>query len=365
MHIDEIRVFHVSMPLKEPWRTAFSEEHAIDTVLVRMRSGDLVGWGEAAPYAVPQFSPEWTTGCLALIRDVFAPLLVGQEIASGAALQARLASFKGNYFAKAALDTAWWDLHAKARGLPLWRLIGGAAPEVRVGADIPVQADRAALLAHVGRAVAGGFGRIKLKYRRDSTPEMVAAVMAAAPGVPVHIDCNAGFGLEDLPVFRALDGLGLAMIEQPLGWTDLIDHARLQAELETPLCLDESITSLEAARQAVETGATRKLNIKHGRVGGLTNALAIHRYCREAGIPCWVGGMLESFVGQGVSLALATLPGLDYPADIFPDGRLYAADLAGPALDLSGPGEMTAPERPGHGFAPLPGRLAAVLVAEG
>ena len=365
MKIDAISVFHVSMPLKAPWKTAFSEETAIDTVLVRMTSGELAGWGEAAPYAVPQFSPEWTGGCLALIRDVFAPLLVGQEIRSGEDLQARLASYKGNYFAKAALDTAWWDLHARSLEQPLWRLIGGESPVVAVGADIPVQDDMEALLQHVRNAVEAGFGRIKLKYRRDSSPAMVAAVRAAAPEMPVHIDCNSGFSLDDLPIFAELDKLGLAMIEQPLGWHDLVDHARLQAELETPICLDETITSLDEVRKAREIGAGRMINIKHGRVGGLTNALAIHRYCRQHGIPCWVGGMLESFVGQGVSLAFATLPGNSYPADIFPDGRLYGTDLAEPALHLSGQGEMTAPERSGHGFAPAPDRLDDFVVASG
>ena len=365
MKIDEISVFHVSMPLKAPWKTAFSEEHAIDTVLVRMTGEGMVGWGEAAPYAVPQFSPEWTGGCLALIRDVFAPLLVGQDVTSGEELQARLASYKGNYFAKAAVDTAWWDLYAKTLDRPLWRVIGGEIPVVEVGADIPVQDDMETLLGHVRKAVDDGFGRIKLKYRRDSSPAMVAAVREAAPQMPVHIDCNSGFTLDDLPVFTELDRLGLAMIEQPLGWNDLVDHARLQAELETAICLDESITSVEEVRKAHEIGAGRMINIKHGRVGGLTNALAIHRFCREHATPCWVGGMLESFVGQGVSLAFATLRGNTYPADIFPDGRLYATDLAEPALHLSGRGEMTAPERSGHGFAPAQDRLDDFIVAAG
>lgn len=365
MRIDEIRVFHISMPLKAPWKTAFSEEWAIDTVLVRMRSGTFEGWGEAAPYAVPQFCPEWAAGCLQLVRDVLAPRLIGQEIPSGADLQMRLSDFKGNYFAKAALDTAWWDLHARVLDRPLWQVIGGASPVVAVGADIPVQDDLPALLDHARAASEAGFGRIKLKYRRDSTPAMIAAVRETVPDIPVHIDCNSGFGLEDLPMFAELDKLGLAMIEQPLGWNDLIDHATLQAALATPICLDESITSRDDARKAVQIGAARRINIKHGRVGGLTHALKIHRYCIENDLPCWIGGMLESFVGQGVSLALATLPGSDYPADIFPDGRLYAADLAGDALPLSGPGTMTAPDRSGHGFTPLPDRLAAFLVAEG
>ena len=365
MRIDEVSVFHVSMPLKAPWKTSFSVETAIDTVLVRLRSGDTVGWGETAPYAVPQFCPEWAAGVFLLIRDVFAPLVTGREIDSGAALQDLLGSFKGNWFAKAALDTAWWDLAARIEDRPLWQMIGGTAPDVAVGADIPVQDSMAALHDGVRAAVDGGFSRTKLKFRPDSGVGMVASVREAFPDMPLHIDCNSGFTLDDMDLFRELDTLGLVMIEQPLGWQDLIDHAKLQAELATPICLDETITSVEIAKQAVETGASRWINIKHGRVGGLTNAIAIQRYCAGAGVPCWVGGMLESNVGQGVSLALATLPGMAYAADIFPRGRLYETDLAAPDILLNGPGTITAPDRPGHGFAPDPDRLTLRTVSRG
>jgi o-succinylbenzoate synthase len=365
MKITDVSVFHVAMPLKAPWKTAFSEETTIDTVLVRLRSGDAEGWGEAAPYAVPQFCPEWAAGAFILIRDVFGPRLVGREIGSGAELQHLFSPFKGNNFAKAAIDTAWWDLAARLDNRPLWQMIGGASPEVAVGADIPVQESTAALHDGVRAAVNGGFSRTKLKFRPDSGFEMVASVREAFPDMPLHIDCNSGFTLDDIDLFRRLDSLGLVMIEQPLGWQDLIDHATLQRELATPLCLDETLTSLEIVRQAVEIGATRWINIKHGRVGGLTNAIAIQRYAVEAGVPCWVGGMLESFVGQGVSLALATLPGMGYAADIFPVGRLYAEDLATPDITLSAPGTITAPDRPGHGFAPDPDRLRRCTVSAG
>lgn len=362
MRIDKIDVFHVAMPLIAPWKTAFSEEYKIDSVLVRITSGDLVGWGEAAPYAAPEFCVEWAGSCLMLIRDIFAPLLEGQEIEDGAALQRKLARFKGNHFAKAAVDTAFWDLLAKAEEMPLWQMIGGAGPIARVGADIPVQDSMDKLLSDVAASVEAGFSRIKMKFRRDSGADTVRAVREAFPSAVLHIDCNGGFTRDDLPLFLELDTLGLTMIEQPLSSDDLIDHAWLQGQLETPLCLDESIVSLDRARKALDSDASRWINIKHGRVGGLTNALAIHGLCRERDVPCWIGGMLESCVGQGVSLALATLPGLAYAADIFPEGRLYARDLAEPAIHLSGPGEAQAPERTGHGFAPNAERLKRSLV---
>lgn len=363
MKIDKIDVFHVAMPLKEPWKTAFSEEWTIDSILVRIRSGDSEGWGEAAPYAVPQFSPEWAAGCFQLIRDVFAPMLVGQDIRSGDALQQRLGSFKGNFFAKAAIDTAWWDLAAHLKEIPLWKMIGGQNRQISVGADIPLQDDREKLLRAVAASVEGGFSRTKLKFRRDSGVEMVKSVREAFPDLVMHIDCNSGFTLNDLPMFKELDKLGLAMIEQPLASDDLVDHAKLQAHLETPICLDESITSADRARKAIDIGASRWINIKHGRVGGLTNALKVHKLCTERDIPCWIGGMLESFVGQGPSVALSTLPGICYAADIFPEGRLYRHDLSEPSVRLSGPGQVEAPERPGHGFRPNPQRLLNCLVS--
>lgn len=365
MRIDEIRVYHVAMPLIAPWKTSFSVMTAIDSVLVRLSGGGEVGWGEAAPYAAPQFCPEWAAGCFQLIRDVFAPQLLGQDVTSGADLRARLSPFKGNHFAKGAVDTAWWDLAARIEGRPLWRAIGGEDPTVAVGADIPVQRDWQTLVRDVGAALDAGFARTKLKFRPDSGVGMVAAVREAYPDAVLHIDCNAGFTLDDLGLFRELDRLELAMIEQPLAADDLVDHARLQGALDTPICLDESITSTDRVRKALEMDAARWINIKHGRVGGLTTAIEIRDLCAARQVPCWVGGMLESNVGQGASVALATLPGMAYAADIFPEGRLYTRDMAEPPLRLDGPGTVTAPERAGHGFAPDPDRLQACLVAAG
>jgi o-succinylbenzoate synthase len=358
MRIQEIELFRVAMPLKEPWRTAFSEETAIDAVLVRMAVDGVDGWGETAPYRYPQYSPEWADGVYVLLRDVLAPILVGREVADAAALQALLGPFKGNPFAKAGLDNAWWDASAKLQGEPLWRLIGGRAATVVVGADIAVMDDLDDLMQAVGRAQEAGFRRTKLKFRRGWGVEMVARVRAAFPEATLHVDCNSGFSLDDLPMFRELDAFDLAMIEQPLGYDDLIDHARLQEVLGTPICLDESIVSLDRARKAIEIGACGWINLKPGRVGGLTPAIAIHDYCQEHQVPCWVGGMLESAVGQGPALALATLPNMRYPADVFPSARLYEADLSEPEIVLSGPSQVTAPTAPGHGYRPVAERLA-------
>jgi O-succinylbenzoate synthase len=361
MRIEEISVFHVAMPLIDPWKTAFGEMREVDTVLVRMRSEGETGWGECAPYAQPNFSSEWAQGCFSLITSIFRPLLLGQEITSAHDLQDRLSPFKGNHFAKAAVDLAWWDLSTRLHNRPLWQMIGGQDRTISVGADIPVQLDRNRLIHLVAAALDAGYPRVKLKYRRDSGVEMVACVREAFPEAVIHIDCNSGFSLNDVAEFRALDRLRLAMIEQPLASDDLIDHARLQGELETPLCLDESITSVDRARKAIDTGAARIINIKHGRVGGLTNAVEIARLCHQRGIPFWIGGMLESAVGQGPSMALATLPGVGYPADIFPNGRLYSHELSWPPIKLSAPGQMTVSDDKGCGYRPEFATLKARL----
>ncbi len=362
MRIDEIELFRVAMPMKEPWRTAFSEEVAIDSVFVRMVSDGVEGWGETAPYRLPQYSPEWAAGAFCLLRDGLAPRLVGSEIPTTDGLHKKLVDLKGNPFAKAGLDLAWWDLAAKRERKPLWQMIGGKSPVVQVGADIAVMDDLEDLVAAVGESQRQGFRRTKLKFRRGWGVEMVAQVREAFPDAVIHVDCNSGFTLDDMAMFKELDRYGLAMIEQPLAYDDLVDHARLQGELETPICLDESITTLDRARKAIEIGACRWINLKAGRAGGLTNAIAIHDYCAEHSIPCWVGGMLESAVGQGPSIALSTLSNIHYPCDVFPSKRLYKTDLAEPEVVMSGPAEVTAPAVPGHGFSPNPARLAACTI---
>lgn len=363
MKIERIDVFHVSMPVRAPFRTAFGTIPAVDSVLIRMVIDGVEGWGEAAPYAIPQYSEDFAAGAFILLRDTLGPFLLGKSVESGAALQDALAPFKGNPFAKSALDTAWWDAFAKRSELPLWKLIGGENPEVPVGADIGLNDDGGALLGMVREAAEQGFQRIKLKFSPASNIDHFRKLREAFPSLPLHIDCNGGFTLSDSKLFETLDDLELAMIEQPLARNDLIDHAALQERLRTPLCLDESITELDKARKAIQIGSCKWINIKIGRVGGLTNAIAIHDYCKAKRIPCWTGGMLESAVGQGASLALATLENMKYPADIFPTERFYEHDLGRPDIRLYSESIVRAPNAPGSGFSPRRGELDRLTIA--
>ena len=357
MKIERIEVFHVAMPLLAPFRTACDNTDTVEAVLVRMRAEGLEGWGEAAPWGLPAYSSEYAAGAFAVIGEFLAPRLVKQNICSGAQLQELLAPVKGNFFAKAALDLAWWDLYAQSRQEPLWRTIGGRGPVVDVGADFGVLESIPQLLEEIGLAVAAGFKRVKLKYRPGWELDMLAAVRRQFSNVVFHVDCNSAYRLKDLPMLRELDQYNLAMIEQPLAHDDLLDHAELRRQVRTPVCLDESITSAAKAEKAARCQACDWINIKHGRCGGLTCALEVHAACKKAGIQNWMGGMGESSVGQAFALALATLDNCNYPSDVFPTSRFYQTDLGEPPLTLCGPSQLKALDAPGIGFKPHPGRL--------
>jgi O-succinylbenzoate synthase len=286
-------------------------------------------------------------------------MLVGKRIDSGEELQHLLSPVKGNHFAKAALDLAWWDLEARMDSVPLWKLLGGRRQVVEVGADFGVKESIGELLRAIDGALQSGYKRVKLKFRPGWDLPMIRAVRKAFAQAVFHVDCNSAYRLEDLDMLRSLDEFELAMIEQPLAHDDLLDHAELQRQIHTPICLDESITSAAKARQAAQIRACGWINIKPGRVGGLTVAVQIHDLCLEAGIPCWVGGMLESSLGAHQCLSLATLPNFVYPNDIFPSSTYYRIDLCDPPVVLSGASQMTAPDTAGSGAEPNPARLKA------
>ncbi len=335
MRIDSIDIYHVAMPLIYPWRTAYGEDAAVESVLLCTRSEGLAAWSEVAPLAAPCYSPEWAGGVFACLSKWMAPAVVGHEFCSPQEVQRRLSVFKGNPCAKAAIDVAWWLLDSAAKGEPLYRRLGAARSAVDVGADFGVMDSIDDLLAAIVKAVEAGFKRIKLKFRPGWDLPMLRAVRRRFPEQTFHVDCNSGYRLEDLDLFKRIDEIGLAMIEQPLGHDDLVDHAKLQREIETPVCLDESITSPDKARKAIELGSCRYVNVKVGRVGGLTPAVTIHDMCREVDIPCWVGSMLESAVGTRVNAALAMLDNFTYPADLFPSSRFYHRDLGQPPVELT------------------------------
>lgn len=354
MRIDSVEIYHVAMPLLYSFRTAYGSDDVISSVLVKLISEDYYGWGEGCSLEYPAYSTEFAEGQFIVSQKFISRSLLGKNIASGQQLQQELAWIKGNFFAKSAFDLAWWDLYAKLQNKPLWQIIGGKSPDVEAGADFGIMESIDLLLENIKKAVAGGYKRIKLKYRPGWELNMIDAVRKIFPDLTMHIDCNSAYTLADLEMLKELDKYNLSMIEQPLMYDDLVDHAVLQTMLKTPICLDESITSPDKARKAIQLKACGWVNIKPGRVGGITNAIKIHDIAAATNIPCWIGGMLESAIGASHCLALATLPNIKYPCDIFPTSRFYAHDLAVPEMVHSAPSMFHAQNAPGIGTEPVP-----------
>ena len=362
MRIDRIEIYYVSLPLIYPWKTAYGEDADIHSVLFRLISGDYHGWGESTPFFAPTYSPETASTVFVLNQEVFCPRLVGRDFESADALLDDLNLFKGNPFAKAGPEAAWWDLKARMDGQPLGRLFGIQNSRVEAGSDFGVQDTLDMLLEKIQGAIDHGFKRTKLKVRPGWDLEMLRLVRSTFPRHTFHIDCNSGYSLEDLPFFKQVDKLELAMIEQPLFHRDLIDHAELQAQLETPICLDESITSMRDLEVALKLKSLRYLNIKAGRVGGFSVAKALHDRAADAGIPCWIGGMLESGIGAGLNIELAGLSNFTYPADLFPSAFFYRQDLTEPELVLNPDCTFSTSTVPGTPYRPDMERVEAATL---
>ena len=356
MKIEAIDVYRVKLPLRFVWTTSYGDQTHSDTILVRMQGGGHHGWGESCPVYVPNYSAEHTVATFHTLREHMVPRVVGQDIESAEELLAHLAFVKGNEFARAALDIAWWVLDARRRGVPLHVALGGARDRVAVGADFGVQPSLDALMAKIQDAVDAGFPRVKLKFRPGWDVDMVAAVRSTFPDLTMHIDCNAAYTAADAGMFRGLDRYRLAMIEQPLAddGMSLVNHADLQATLETPICLDESAQSLAHVQAAIRLKSCRVINVKMARVGGLTASRAIQARCAEHAIPCWIGGMLESAIGGAICAELGALPNFTYPGDIFPSSYFYADDLGKPEIELCGRGEVATSTVPGIAQEPDP-----------
>jgi O-succinylbenzoate synthase len=349
MRIERIDVYWARLPLAFVWKTSYADQHHTDTILVRMEGGGHHAWGESCPPSIPGYSAEHTLSTFHTLREHMAPRIIGADIASADELLDRLAFVKGNQFARAGLEIAWWVLEAKRRGVPLHEALGGTGDAVAVGADFGAQESIDILLQKIQGAIDQGFPRIKLKFRPGWDLPMVDAVRSTFPRFTFHIDCNAAYTPADTELFRKLDRYHLAMIEQPLAddGMSLLNHADLQQRIETPVCLDESAQSLAHVQAAIRLGSCKVVNIKMARVGGLSASRAIQALCAEHGIACWVGGMLESAVGGAICAELATLPNFTYPGDIFPSSYFYANDVGKPEIVLSGRGEVATSRVPG------------------
>ena len=337
MKIDELKIYHVALPLIDPWITSYGADYEIHSILIKVTSENNFAWSETCALELPTYSYESANSIFYNLSEIFGKKIIGKEFESSKEINDELSIYKGNPFAKAGLDIAWWNLESKITKTPLHKLLGGTRKEVIAGADFGVEKDIDTLLEKIQISVNNKTPRIKLKIKKGWDSEVLDAVNSSFPNPNFHVDCNGGYSIDDIDFFKSIDKYNLAFIEQPLSSDDLIDHSKLSSEINTPICLDESINSVERARQAIEINACKFINIKPGRVGGLTNSIKINKLAEDSGIPVWVGGMLESALGASVCIALATLDNFTYPGDLFPSERFYENDLCKPENKFKSP----------------------------
>ncbi len=350
MKIESVALHLIELPLVHPFRTSFGVQRKRPCILVELRSEGVTGWGECVAGAAPLYSAETVETAWHVLSQFLVPALLGQEITEPAGIAPLYKQVRGHPMAKASLENAVWDLLAKAQGVPLSALLGGTQNRVEVGVSIGIQPTLAELLERVDSFVAAGYGRIKMKIEPGWLLEPISRVRERHPHIRLMADANSAFTLEDAPLLKQLDSFDLLMIEQPLGYDDIADHARLQAQLKTPICLDESIHSPADAQAMIDLQAGRIINMKVGRVGGFTNALTIHDMAQAAGIPLWCGGMLETGIGRAANVHLASLPNFQLPGDISATDRYYHEDIAEPPFVLNPEDStITVPDGPGIG----------------
>ncbi len=350
MKIERVELHLISQDLVHPFRTSFGTQVERPSILVAVYSEGLVGWGEGTVHHSPDYSYETINTAWHILSDFLIPSNLGQDISTPDDVISKYSYVRGHPMAKAALENAVWDLLAKAKGIPLSEMLGGVRERIEVGVSIGIQPTLQGLLDRVDQFVEKGYGRIKMKIEPGWELEPIAAVRERHPNVKLMADANSAFSLDYVELFKKMDAYDLLMIEQPLHYDDIFDHAKLQAQVNTAICLDESIHSPNHARWAIEMKACRIINMKVPRVGGLSNAVAIHDMCQAADIAMWHGGMLETGVGRATNLHLSTMPNFTLPADISATERYYAQDIAEPAFHLNTEDStITVPAGPGIG----------------
>ena len=351
MHIQSIELREIRLPLIHFFETSFGRTTERRIILARIIDNDgAEGWGECTAGEGPFYSEEWTDTAWATLKDFLAPIVAGREVENAAAVYNLMKRVRGHRMAKAALETACWDLEARRAGVPLWKYIGGVNQEIPCGVSIGIQESPDALLEKIEKELADGYQRIKIKIKPGWDLAIVRRVRERFPEIRLMGDANSAYTLEDAPLFKALDEFNLMMIEQPLAYDDMFDHVELQKQIKTPVCLDESVRTPEDAKHAIEMGACRIINLKLGRVGGHTQAKRAEKIARERDVPVWCGGMLESGIGRAHNIAMATLAGFTLPGDVSASARYWEEDIIAPPVTITARGTIAAPDKAGIGF---------------
>ena len=362
IHIDRVVLHHIQMPLARSFETSFGVENERECIIVQVEGSGVVGWGECVAGTGPWYSYETTQTAWHILADFLVPLVLdgyfdGPELTFDA-----FGRVRGHNMAKAGLEMAIWDLAARQAGVSLSQALGGMRDRISVGVSVGVQADVETLLERIAGFVDQGYRRIKIKIKPGWDVDVTRAVRERFPDIPLQVDANSAYRLTDVDVFRAIDGLDLLLIEQPLAHDDIYEHSLLQRELKTPVCLDESIHSVDDARAALALRSCRVINVKPGRVGGHTSSKRIHDFCQSEQVPLWHGGMLETGVGRAHSVALASLAGFTLPGDISASARYYYEDIVDPPFVLNDDSTLSVPDGAGIGVTVNIDRLKAVTL---
>jgi O-succinylbenzoate synthase len=349
--ITSIELREIRLPLVHPFETSFGRTTERRIVLVRIvdREG-AEGWGECTAGEGPFYCEEWTGSAWATLKTFLAPIVINKEIESAADVWKLMHSVRGNRMAKAAIETASWDLEAKQLGLPLWKHLGGERSEIPCGVSIGIQNTLDDLIRKIEEELGAGYQRIKIKIKPGWDANIIREVRKRFPAIQLMADANSAYTLAAVALFRELDQFELMMIEQPLAHDDIFDHAALQKQIKTAICLDESIRSRADAEHAIQLAACRVINVKLGRVGGHAQAKEVEQVCRENSIPVWCGGMLEAGIGRAHNIALATLAGFTLPGDVSASSRYWEQDIIDPPVTVSANGTIKALDTPGIGF---------------
>jgi len=355
--IDQIELREIRLPLVHFFETSFGRTTARRIVLVRVEASGLTGWGEVTCGEQPLYNYETPETAWHILRDYLIPGTLGRELSGPSEVPTRFKAIRGHNMAKAALENALWDIQSQQEGKPLWKLIGGTLEEIPSGVSIGIQDSIEQLLEKIHCEVGAGYQRIKLKVKPGWDVNVLERVRDRFPGIVLSVDANSAYTLADLEHLKNFDRFYLLMIEQPLHWNDIVDHARLQREIKTSLCLDESIHDADDARKAIEAGACKIINIKLGRVGGFTSARQVHDVCRAYRIPVWCGGMLESGIGRAHNIAMSTLPGFTLPGDVSASRRYWSQDIIDPEVTITGAGTILVPHTSGLGYSPSLDRI--------
>ena len=364
MKIEKIELRHIKMELISPFTTSMGTEYDEEHIIVRVDADGVTGWGECVAQANPYYSYETVQTAWHILQDFLIPSILRKNILSIDEAIKAFSNVRGHRMAKAGLEAALWDVSAKSKNISLSKILGGTRKKIDVGVSIGIQNSEQELIKKVSGYLNEGYRRIKIKISPGKDIKFIKALRKGFPIIPLQVDANSAYNLEDVKLFKEMDNYNLLLIEQPLGYEDIYDHSKLQREIKTPICLDESIHSLNDTQAAIELDSCKVINIKPGRVGGFTESKLIHDYCASKKIPVRCGGMLESGIGRAGNVALASLPNFTLPGDISASKRYFKEDIVELEFVVNPDGTMDVPTKPGIGVEVNLKRLNKVTVTK-